>query len=98
MPTRLRIRIVRITAIKVRPKIVAEIDDPALARIAGERGVGVFATPDVVAEEVRDRHKVQLISAVEEARQRLFAISVERKTRHPAVLAITNAARKSIFA
>lgn len=85
-------------SLKIRPKVVAEVDDPALAKIVAEAGLGVFAAPDVVEKEVRQRYKVRLVGRVEEVRQRFYAISVERKIRHPAVLAISDAARKHIFA
>lgn len=84
-------------ALGIRPKVVAEVDDAALAKIAGEAGLGVFAVPDAVEKEVRQRYEVQLISRVEEVRQHFYAISVERRIRHPAVLAISDAARKHIF-
>ncbi len=81
----------------IRPKVIAEVDDAALAKIAGEAGLGVFAAPDVVEKEVRQRYKVQLIARAEKVRQRFYAISVERKIRHAAVIAISEAARKHIF-
>ncbi len=82
----------------IRPRIVAELDDAALAQILGEAGLGVFAVPDVVEQEVRRRYKVQLVGRTREIRQRFYAISVERKIRHPAVAAICEVARKHIFA
>ena len=85
-------------SLKIRPKVVAELDDASLAKIVAEAGLGVFAAPNVVEKEVRQRYKVQLVARVEEVRQRFYAISVERKIRHPAVLAISDAARKHIFA
>ena len=85
-------------SLKIRPKVIAELDDSALAKVVGEAGFGVFAVPDVVEKEVKQRYKVQLIGHAEEVRQRYYAISVERKIRHPAVLAISDAARKHIFA
>ena len=85
-------------SLNIRPKVIAEVDDAALAKIAGEAGLGVFAAPDVVEKEVRQRYKVQLIARAKEVRQRFYAISVERKIRHPAVVAISEAARKHIFA
>ncbi len=84
-------------SLDIRPKVIAEVDDAALVKIAGEAGLGVFAAPDVVAMEVRQRYKVQLIGHATEVRQRFYAISVERKIRHPAVVAISEAARKHIF-
>lgn len=85
-------------SLKIRPMVIAEVDDAALAKIAGEAGLGVFAAPDVVEKEVRQRYKVQLIARAEKVRQRFYAISVERKIRHVAVVAISEAARKHIFA
>jgi LysR family transcriptional regulator, transcriptional activator of nhaA len=41
---------------------------------------------------------VQLVGRAKELRQRFYAISVERKIRHPAVVAICEVARKQIFA
>ena len=81
----------------IRPKIVGELDDPALANVVAEAGLGVFAVPDVTTEDVRERHKLQPIGRIQELRQRFYAISVERKIKNPAVVAICEAARKEIF-
>jgi LysR family transcriptional activator of nhaA len=81
----------------MRPKIVAELDDAALATVLGEAKLGVFVAPDVVEAEIRRRYKVELVGPLKELRQRFYAISVERKIRHPAVAAICEAARTEIF-
>ena len=85
-------------SLNVRPKVVAELDDPALAKVVGEAGLGVFAVADVAEKEVLQRYNVQLVGRVEDLRHRFYAISLERKIRHPAVVAISDAARKHIFA
>jgi len=82
----------------VKPKIVGELDDSALSKVLGEAGYGIFAAPDVIEEDVRRRYKVQLVGRAEDLRQRFYAISVERRLKHPAVVAICEAARKHIFA
>jgi LysR family transcriptional regulator, transcriptional activator of nhaA len=82
----------------IRPKVVAELDDAALVKIFGEAGLGVFVAPDVIEKEVRERYKVQVVGRTKEIRQRFYAISVERKIRHPAVMAICHAARRHLFA
>ncbi len=82
---------------KIRPKIVAEMDDSALAKIAGESGIGVFAAPDVVEKEILQRYQLQIVGRAQAMRQRFYAISVERKIRNPAVLVIIDMARKTIF-
>ena len=85
-------------SLEIRPTVIAEVDDSALGKIIGEAGLGVFAVPDVVEKEVQRRYKVQLIGRAEGVRQRFYAISIERKIKHPAVLAISDAARRQLFA
>jgi LysR family transcriptional activator of nhaA len=82
----------------LRPEIIAELDDLALASVMGEAGLGIFAAPDVIVDEIRRRYQVQLVGRAKDLRQRFFAISVEKKIRNPAVAAICQVARKHIFA
>jgi LysR family transcriptional activator of nhaA len=81
----------------IRPRIVAECDDSALAKDFGEEGMGIFAAPTVIEAEVLHHYAVRAIGRVDAVRQEFFAISVERKIKHPAVVAICEAARQSIF-
>jgi len=81
----------------IRPEIVAELDDLALASVLGEKGLGVLAAPDVIGKELRQRYGLQLVGRAKDIRQRFFAISVERKIKNPAVAAICEVARKKIF-
>jgi LysR family transcriptional activator of nhaA len=82
----------------IRPEIIAELDDLALASVLGETGLGVLAAPDVIGKELRQRYGLQLVGRAKDIRQRFFAISVERKIKNPAVAAICEVARKKIFA
>jgi LysR family transcriptional activator of nhaA len=81
----------------IKPRIVAELDDFALASVFGEMGHGVFAAPDVIARELGSRYSVKLVGRAKEIHQRFYAISVERKIRNPGVAAICEVARKHIF-
>jgi len=81
----------------IRGTVVAEVDDAALVSVLGERGLGVFAAPDVIEREIRQRYKVTVVGRTRQIRQRFFAISVERDIRHPGVAAICAAARESLF-
>lgn len=83
---------------RVRPEIIAELDDLALASVLGEKGLGVLAAPDVLEKELRKRYGLQLVGRAGAIRQRFFAISVERKIKNPAVAVICEVARKKIFA
>jgi LysR family transcriptional activator of nhaA len=81
----------------MRPKIIAEFDDAALAAVLGEAALGAFVAPEVVEQELRRRYKVHLVGRLAEVRQSFYAISIERKIKHPAVAAICEVARKHIF-
>ncbi|HYQ30937.1 MAG TPA: LysR family transcriptional regulator [Polyangiaceae bacterium] len=83
---------------ELRPRVVGEFDDPALANVVAEAGLGVCAVPEVIAEDIRRRHRLQSVGRVESLRQRFYAISAERKIKNPAVVAICEGARKDIFA
>ncbi len=82
----------------IRPTIVAAFDDSALAKDFGEEGMGVFAAPTVIEAEVLRHYRVKVVGRSEEVRQQFYAISVERKIKHPAVIAICETAREDIFA
>lgn len=86
-----------LTAEELRPEVVAEVDDDALAKDLGREGKGVFVAPTVIEGEVRAQYGVGVVGRSEDVRQQFFAISVERKISHPAVVAIRRAARHAIF-
>jgi len=85
-------------ALDVRPRIVAELDDAELAKTLGEAGLGVFVAPDVIEAETRRRYRLHLVGRAPDLRQRFYAISLERKIKHPAVAAICEVARTRVFA
>jgi LysR family transcriptional activator of nhaA len=81
----------------LRPKVVGEFDDSALVKVFGGRGRGIFTAPTVVEEDVLSHHDVEVLGRAEDVRQSFFAISVERRLRHPAVVAIAQRARRDLF-
>ena len=83
--------------VKVRPDLVAEFDDSALMYAFGEEGTGIFPSPTVFEEEFARRYHVQVVGRVKSVRQHFYAISVDRRLQHPAVLAIVTAARQEVF-
>ena len=78
---------------KIQPRIVAEFEDTALLMVFGQHGVGIFVAPSVIRHEVERKYAVQVIGQVGNVRERFFAVSLDRKLRHPAVVAISEAAR-----
>ncbi len=78
---------------RLAPAIVGEFDDGALMKVFGENGVGAFAAPSIIERDVRQRYRVAPIGTVDTIRGRIYAISVERRMKHPAVAAIAEGAR-----
>lgn len=81
----------------IAPEIVAEFDDGALMKAFGKKGVGVFAAPSVTAQEVKEDYKVEILGETNEVTESFYAISIERKIKHPGVVAILNGAREHLF-
>jgi LysR family transcriptional activator of nhaA len=64
----------------------------------GQAGLGIFFMPSIIADEVCENFGVEIIGETNDVTQKFFAISAERKVKHPAVSAICDSARMSLFA
>ena len=82
---------------QIRPKVVAEFQNSALLKTFGSAGTGLFLAPTVVESEVRNTYDVEVIGRIPELQERFYAISVERRFKHPAVTAILDFAREELF-
>lgn len=80
------------------PRVAAEIEDAALAGVFGGHGLGAFAAPTIVASALNAQYKVVPVGRVRTLRETFYAISAERRLQNPAVVAIREAARSSLFA
>lgn len=80
----------------LRPRVVGEFDDSALMKAFGQAGTAVFPGPTVIAPEIVRQYRVQVVGRIA-VRERYYAISVERRLKHPVVLALTNTARADLF-
>jgi LysR family transcriptional activator of nhaA len=81
----------------VRPRVVGEFDDTALMKVFAERGRGIFAAPTAIEDAIIELHRLEVVGRTEEVRQGYYAITVERRLHHPAVVAIAESARKDLF-
>lgn len=80
----------------IQPRIVAEVEDIDLINVLAEAGTGMFAAPAIIADDLRVRFAVERIGRAHGIRQQFFAITVDRRLKHPVVVAITEAARKEL--
>lgn len=81
----------------IHPRIVAEFEDSALLKVFGQSGLGIIPVPTAIEKEVKSQYGLQLVGRLEEVIDRFFAISVEKRVHHPAVVAIVKQARSKIF-
>jgi LysR family transcriptional regulator, transcriptional activator of nhaA len=81
----------------IRPKVVGEFQDSALMKTFGQAGAGLFFAPSAIEKEVRDLYKVSRVGRASSVVERYYAISIERKLKHPAVVTICDAARDKLF-
>ena len=81
----------------IKPVIVAEFEDRALMKAFGEADAGIFTSPTTVEEDVVAKYGVRVIGRTEDIKEHFYAISAERRIKHPAVSAITETARTELF-
>lgn len=82
----------------LHPTVRAEFADSALLKVFGKEGLGLFPAPAAIRDEIARQYRVQLVGTIEDLQENYYAISVERRIKHPAVLAISSAARGELFA
>ena len=81
----------------IHPAITGEFQDYALLRAFGEAGAGIFFVPSVCEGELKQQDGLQRIGSSDEVRHFFYAISVDRKIKHPAVARICNTACLELF-
>jgi LysR family transcriptional activator of nhaA len=81
----------------VHPALVGEFEDSALLKTFGTAGEGLFVAPSAIEREVEAYYRVRLVGRIDSIVERFYAISVERRLKHPAVVAISENARTTLF-
>ncbi|MDR3391379.1 MAG: transcriptional activator NhaR [Sulfuriferula sp.] len=84
-------------SLHIRPNIVGEFDDSALLNAFGQKGAGVYPVPTAVVKLVQQQAGTLQVGATNAVIEQFYAISTERRLTHPAVLAISQAARQAMF-
>ena len=79
------------------PAVKAEIEDSALLKTFAAAGVGMFVAPVAVADQIYRQYGAQLIGNVDQVSERFYAITAQRKIKHPAVMAILAQAQGRLF-
>jgi LysR family transcriptional regulator, transcriptional activator of nhaA len=84
-------------AVGVRPRVVGEFEDSALLNAFGQDARGLFPVPLAIRKDVEAQRGIRLVGIAERVRERFYALSVERRITHPAVVAISRSARQDLF-
>jgi LysR family transcriptional activator of nhaA len=74
----------------LRPDIVGEFDDNALLNTFGRSGLGLFPAPAALSADVLEQFGAVPVGEIP-VREQFYAISNERKIKHPAIDAILSA-------
>jgi len=82
----------------IQPLVRGEFADPGLLKVFGQKGAGIFAVRTAVERETERQYGVRSVGRLDSIRERFYAVALERKRKHPAVVAITAAAREKLFA
>lgn len=83
--------------LELSPRIVGEFDDSALLKAFGEAGAGLFTAPTVIEDHVCRMYRTAVIGRTDDISERFYAISPERRLKHPSVVLVTDAARSALF-
>ena len=81
----------------LRPDLIGEFDDNALLHTFGRAGRGMFPAPSVLAADVFEQLGAVPVGPMSEVTEQIYAISNERKIKHPAIEAILKAMHTDVF-
>jgi LysR family transcriptional activator of nhaA len=81
----------------IRPRILGEFQDTALLTAFGQAGNGIFAAPLAIEREVRKTYRVAKVGDLGTQVMESYAISAERKIKHPAATVIAEVAKHKLF-
>ena len=78
-------------------RTIGEFDDTALMKVFAESHVGFVPAPMAIENEIRQQFDLHCVCEIPNAKEEFYAITVERRLRHPAIVAISDAARQELF-
>lgn len=79
--------------LNITPMVTGEFADSAMMKIAGRNGLGLFAIPTIIEEDVRKLYGLTRAGLAAGIEEQFYAVSVDRRINHPGVLAIREQSR-----
>jgi len=78
----------------VRPSVTGEFEDSELLMAFGRSGLGLFAAPALLEKDLAAHYGVEKVGEIAGVSEQFYAITAERRIRHPAVEAILSRAER----
>lgn len=82
----------------IRPRVIGEFEDSALMEVCSSGGGGFTVVHTVVDRAAMKHYGLRVIARVKECASDFYAITAERRVKHPGAVAITEHAYGEIFA
>lgn len=82
---------------QIRPTILGEFDDGALMKAFGGSGAGFFVAPSAMQREICLQHGVVAVGDIPTIVEQIYVITTERRLSDPAIIAISQTAKNTIF-
>lgn len=82
----------------LRPRVIGEFEDSALLMTFGRGGLGLFPAPAILAEDIAAEYGALPVGNLAEVREQFYAITAERRIRHPAIEALLARSPRQAFA
>ena len=83
---------------ETRPRLVGEFGDSALMEVCSSGGRGFTVVHTVVDRTALKHYNLRVIAKAKDCRSEFYAITAERRVKHPAAVAITEHAYSHLFA
>jgi LysR family transcriptional activator of nhaA len=82
---------------QVKPVVVGEFEDAALAKVVATDGIGITVVPTVVMAEAIERYGFVALGRTNECQIQLYLITAERRIEHPAVALLARGASRALL-
>jgi len=79
------------------PAVQVEVEDSGLLKTFGAGGSGLFFSPVAVSAAIESQYGVRMLGIAEGVSERFYAVSAQRRLKHPLVGIILEHARKGLF-
>ncbi len=79
------------------PSIQAEIEDSALLKTFGSKGIGLFFSPVAVSDEIQLQYGAKILGKIDDVFERFYAITAQRKLKNPLIKVILDNAQQRLF-